>query len=129
MLHRLHVLLAVPLIATVVSCSGETPDPDVAALHQALQQEYPGAEFEVSFIGGLHHLELTVDTAVFGNYRLDDSQRRALGEEMVRIALDHFGAASELDSITIQFVQERSDSLLSRSMSMITEKFALADLR
>ena len=129
MLHRLRVLLLVPFFATVVSCGGETPDPDVAALQQTLQQEYPGAHFEISFIGGLHHLKLTVDTAMYGNYRLDDSQRRTLGEKMARIALDHYGAASELDSISIQFLQERLSGLLSRSWSMIEEKFPVADLR
>ena len=127
MLHRLRVALSLFSAAAAVACGGKTPD--VATLEQAFQQEYPGAQFEVSFISGLHHLELTVDTAVYGNYRLDDSRRRALGKEMARFALDHYGAASELDSISIAFVQERSGGLLSKGWSMIEEKFAVADLR
>jgi len=129
MLHRLRVVFAVPLLAAVVSCGGESADHNLAPLKQVLEQEYPGAQFEVGYVSGLVHLELTVDTAVYGNYRLDDSQRRALGEEMARIALEQLATASELDSITIQFVQERSGGLLRKSWSMIEETFAVADLR
>ena len=126
MLPRLHVVVAVGLAAAVVTCGGEIRDVD--ALEQALRQEYAGAQFEVGFVGGPYHLKLTVDTAVYGNYRLDDSQRRTLGEAMARFALDHYGAAANLDSISVQFVQERSGSLLSKSWTMMEEKSAVADL-
>ena len=119
MLHRLRVVLSLFSPAAAVACGGKTPEVDT--LEQDLRQEYPGAQFEVGFISGSHHLELTVDTAVYGNYRLDDSQRRALGEEMARLVLDRYGAAADLDSISIQFVQERSGTLLSKSWSMLGE--------
>jgi len=129
MLHRFRVVLAVLFIAAVVSCARDALDRDIAGVKQALQRQYPGAQFEVGFVGGLHHLELTVDTAVYGHYRLDDSQRRALAEEMARIAVEHLGAMPELDSLTVEFIQERSGSLLSNSWSTIKETLALADLR
>ncbi len=127
MLRRLTVVLGVAFIAAAVACGFETPGVD--ALQRDLRQEYPDAQLEVSFINTTHHLELTVDTAVYGNYRLDDSQRRALGEEMARFVLDHYGAAADLDSISIEFVQERSGWWVLQSWSMIREIFVVADLR
>ncbi len=88
MSRHLPVVLAVHFAAAIAARAGETSDVD--ALQQALRQEYPRAEFDVSLTEGSHHLELTVDTAVYGNYRLDDSQRRTLGQAMARFALEHF---------------------------------------
>lgn len=129
MSNFLRVSLAIAVLAALGSCGAETPAPGMAALQQALQQEFPGAQFELRFIDGPYHLEITVDTAVYGNFRLDDAQRRVLGEDMARIAIEYFGAASQVDSISIQFVQERSGGLLSSSWSMMREKYAVADFR
>lgn len=129
MFHPLHPLRAALVAAAMVSCGGESLDRDLTGVKQALESQYPGAQFEVGFIGGLRHLELTVDTAVYGNYRLDDAQRRALAEEMARVAIEQLGVAAALDSITVDFVQERSGSLLSRSSSWIRETLAVAELR
>ncbi len=129
MLHRLHPIRAALVAAAMVSCGGESLDDDMTGVKQALESQYPGARFEVGFIGGLRHLELTVDTAVYGNYRLDDAERRALAEEMARVAIEQLGVAAALDSITIDFVQERSGGLLSKSWSAIRETLAVADLR
>ena len=126
MRSRFPVVLAV-LCAAIVACAGETSDVD--ALEQALREEYPGAQFEVSLTEGSHHLELMVDTAVYGNYRLDNFQRRTLGEAMARLALEHVGAAADLDSISIDFIQERSGAWLWKGWSMLGESFAVAGLR
>jgi hypothetical protein len=126
---RRRVPLAVLLAAAMASCGGENADPSAAALQQALQQKYPGAEFAVSFLKDRRLLRLTVDTAVYGNYRLDDSKRRALGEQIARIAVDSYRSGSGVDSITVQFVQERSGGLFSKSWSMMEVRLAVAGLR
>lgn len=129
MTHPLRMSVAALLFAAALSCSGETPVLEVAGLQRALQQEFPGSRFEARLATDSRHLEITVDTAAYGNFRLDDAQRRVLGEDMARIAIEYFGTSSQVDTISVQFVQERSDGLLSRSWSMIEEKYAVADLR
>lgn len=126
---RRRASLALLLITAVASCGGENADPSATALQQALQQKYPGAEFAVSFIKDRRLLTLTVDTAVYGNYRLDDSKRRALGEQMAHIAVDNYRTMSGLNSITVQFIQERSGGLLSKSWSMMEVRLAVSGLR
>lgn len=56
-------------------------------------------------------------------------RQNALAEEMARVAIEQLGVAAELDSITVDFVQERLGSLLSRSSSWIRETLAVAELR
>ena len=126
MLHCRTVVLAAVLTAAAAACVRETAD--VFDLQRALRQEYPGARFEVSFINGPHHLELLVDSAAWSNYQLATSELRALGQPIARFVLQHYGAAADLDSISIDFVQERSGVLLWKSWAFTRTNFAAADL-
>jgi hypothetical protein len=128
MTRSLHVSLGMLLALALVSCTA-TQEPAAKASQQLLEQKYPGAKFAVEFDRDQHFLLLTVDTALFGNYKLDDARRRALGEQMARLALEQYRDAASIDSITIQFVQEREGSLVSRSWSMKEEKFTANALR
>lgn len=121
------VVLASLLAVAAVSCTSEPAH--VVALRQALQAEYPGARFEVQFTKGPRHLEFSVDSAAFRNYKLDEGRRRAIGQAMARFALQHYGAAASLDSITVQFIQERSGALFWKSWAYTEESFAVAGLR
>ena len=129
MLLRSRVLLSLLLTAAAASCGGADADPSAIALQQMLRQKYPGAEFTVSFVKDRRLLTLSVDTAVYGNYRLDDVKRRALGEQMARIAVANYHPASGVDSIIVQYIQERSNGLLSKSWSMMEVRLAVASLR
>ena len=126
MLRRLTVVLATLLTAAAVACARETAD--VLTLQRALRQEYPGAQFEVGFINGPHHLRLLVDSAVWRDYQLPTSELRPY-QRMARFVLEQYGAAADLDSITIDFLTERSGVFFWKSLSFNRERFAAADLR
>jgi hypothetical protein len=127
MLRCRTVVLAAALAAAAAACVRETAD--VVDLQRALRQEYPGARIEVSFINGPHHLELLVDSAAWRDYQLATSELHALGQPIARFALEHYGAAADLDSITVDFVQERSGFLFWKSTAFTRNSFAVADLR
>jgi hypothetical protein len=121
------VALATVLTAATAACAREIGD--VGHLQRALRQEYPGAHIEVSFVNGPRQLELLVDSAAWSNYQLETSELHALGQPIARFALEHYGAAADLDSITVDFVQERSGFLFLKSSAFTRSSFAVADLR
>jgi hypothetical protein len=120
------------VVASLLALVGATCTLDrsaVGALRQALHQEYPGARFEVAFTHGPRNLELTVDSAGFRNYKLDKDQRHRIGQAMAHFVLQHYSAAANLDTITIQIIEERSGALVWKSWAFDRESFGVASLR
>jgi hypothetical protein len=120
-------VLALLLAFVGAACTQEQAA--VVALRKALQQEYPGARFDVAFAPGLRALELTVDSAGFRNYKLDSSQRHSIGQTIARFALQHYAGAANLDTVTIQIIEERSGALFWRSSAFDRESFSVTGLR
>ena len=126
MSSRSTMLYAVLLITGAGGCAGDTTG--TAALREALQTEYPGANVEISFGSSARHMELSVDSAAWRNYQLATSELESIGESMARFVVAEYEPAA-LDSITIDFIQERSGMLFWKSWAFTRTRFAAVELR
>jgi len=126
MLHNRGIVLATLLVFGGAACTRQHAA--AGALRDALRRAYPGARFELAFAGGPRTLQITVDSAGFRNYKLDSHQLHSLGQTLARFALQHYGEAAALDTITVQVVEERSGALLWRSVTFERESFSVAGL-
>ena len=120
------MLYAILLIAGAGGCAGETIG--VAALREALKAEYPGANVEISFGSSPRYMELSVDSAAWRDYQLPTSELESIGERMARFVVAEY-APAVLDSIAIDFIQERSGMLFWKSWAFTRARFAAAELR
>jgi len=126
MLRSRGIVLATLLVIGGAACTRQHAA--VSALRDALRREYPGARFDLAFARGPRNLEITIDSAGFRNYKLDSHQLHGLGQALARFALQHYGEADALDTITVQVVEERSGALLWKSVTFERESFSVAGL-
>ena len=118
--------LALVALASLASCSRKNTAG--LALSLALEQAYPGTQFDVAFrSNGTYHLVLTVDDSL--TRAVSYSAREIRGRSLAHVVLEIYEYAAELDSITIMLVLEREDGFLSESYSANAETFAVRDLR
>jgi hypothetical protein len=127
MLRSRAVLLSVLLTATAAACARENSS--LVALTQALRQAYPGVRVEVRLANAGHRLGIQVDSAAWRNYRLATSELRARGLPIARFALQHYGAGADLDSVTIDFIQERTGAFVWKRWAFIRTTFGVGEVR
>gem|GEM_PF-5905162 len=114
MVRKIALLLAV----AVTGCSSVDQVADSIQLKRGLEGRYHGTEVSVTWVDGLSHLKVTLDGPSFRE--ISDESVRDRAEEIARESIRYFTAERPPESITIEFVQERSGGVvrMTRSVSI-----------
>ena len=114
------------VMAATPSCTQQPPE--LTALQHSLQQQYPGVQFDVALVPAVHRLDVTADSAAWRGYKLDEQQRRNIGQAMARFVVAHYAGSTPVETVTIRFIEERSRSLLSKGWASNDVSFPVTAL-
>jgi len=120
MIRKISLLLAV----AVMGCSPVDQVEDSIHLKRGLEGRYRATEVSVTWVNGHSHLKVTLDGPSF--QEISDESARDRAEEIARESIRYFRPERPPESITIEFIQERSGGVV-RVTRSISVSFAPAE--